>query len=158
MLTTHKPDSLTPMSDASARGPREFLVFTLAGELYGLELQRVREILTPPTLTHVPRAPDDVLGVCSVRGLLVTVFDLRRRLNVEQRVETRASRVLLSESPEGEVVGLYVDDVRNVVRLADDEIEIAQALLGGDLSDYVLGVGRPGGEPIVLLDQRSLTE
>jgi purine-binding chemotaxis protein CheW len=158
MLTTHNPDSLTAMSGSPEHGPREFLVFTLAGELYGLELQRVREILSPPTLTHVPRASDDVLGVCSVRGLLVTVFDLRRRLNVERRPETRLSRVLLSEAPDGEVVGLYVDDVRNVVRLADDEIEIAQALLGGDLSDYVLGVGRPGGEPIVLLDQRSLTE
>jgi purine-binding chemotaxis protein CheW len=139
-------------------GPREFLVFTLAGELYGLELQRVREILSPPTLTHVPRAPSDVMGVCSVRGLLVTVFDLRRRLNVDLGEESRLSRVLLSESPQGEVVGLYVDDVRNVVRLLPDEIELAQALLGGDLSDYVLGVGRPGGDPIILLDQRSLTE
>ena len=58
----------------------------------------------------------------------------------------------------GEVVGLLVDDVKNVVRLAADEIELAQSILGGDLSDYVLGVGRPVGEPIILLDQRRLTE
>jgi chemotaxis signal transduction protein len=158
MLLTRTPNSLMQTSATSELGPREFLVFTLAGELYGIELQRVREILSPPVLTHVPRAAADVLGVCSVRGLLITVFDLRRRLNLEQRPGTRLSRVLLSESSNGEVVGLYVDDVKNVVRLAADEIEIAQALLGGDLSDYVMGVGRPGGDPIILLDQRRLTE
>jgi chemotaxis signal transduction protein len=158
MLLTRTPNSLMQTSATSELGPREFLVFTLAGELYGIELQRVREILSPPVLTHVPRAAADVLGVCSVRGLLITVFDLRRRLNLEQRPGTRLSRVLLSESSNGEVVGLYVDDVKNVVRLAADEIEIAQALLGGDLADYVMGVGRPGGDPIILLDQRRLTE
>lgn len=157
MLTTRHPTSLSQTA-VPGQGPREFLVFSLAGELYGLELQRVREILSPPVLTRVPRAPSDVLGICSVRGLLVTVFDLRRRLNLEERPGTRLSRVLLSESPNGEVVGLYVDDVRNVVRLLPDEIELAQALLGGDLSDFVLGVGRPAGEPIILLDQRNLTD
>lgn len=141
-----------------ARSTREFLVFTLSGELYGLELQRIREILSPPMLTLVPRAPEDVMGICSVRGMLVTVFDLRRRLNLELRPAGRLSRVLLSQSPKGEVVGLFVDDVRNVVRLSSSEIEVAQTILGGDLSDYVMGVGRPAGDPIVLLDQKSITE
>lgn len=144
-------------SAATQQRTREFLVFTLNGEVYGLELQRIREILSPPVLTMVPRAPRDVMGICSVRGMLVTVFDLRKRLNLDLRPGTRLSRVLLSESARGEVVGLFVDDVRNVIRLAHHEIEVAQTILGGDLSDYVMGVGRPSGEPIVLLDQKSIT-
>ncbi len=135
-----------------SRGVREFLMFSLAGERYAVELARVREILRPPVLTPVPRAPADVLGVCSVRGLLVTVIDLRRRLRVIVSDAGRSSRILLSSTAKDEVIGLYVDEVHHVVRLEGSEIESAQAVLGGDSPDHVLGVGRTGGEIIVVLD------
>lgn len=131
---------------------REFLAFNLAGDVYGLELSRIREIVSPPPITEVPRAPSDVVGVCSVRGLLVTVVDLRRRLRLEERKPTRLARILLSYTDSGEVVGLFVDEVLQVVRLSEIEIEFAASVLGGDLSDHVMGIGRPEGELIILLD------
>lgn len=144
---------------AQSKGPiREFLAIALAGEPYGLELTRVREILSPPPLTMVPRAPSDVIGVCSVRGLLVTVLDLRRRLQVEEQPGTRRTRILLVQCDWGEVVGLLVDEVRQVVRLAEQEIEVASNVLGGDVSEHVLGIGRPGGEILVLLDLASIVK
>src|SRR6188472_3256937 len=94
----------------SERGPvREFLTFKLADELYGVELTRIKEILSPPPITDVPRASREVLGVCSVRGLLVTVFDLRRRLSLIERPNTRRTRILLVTADWGEVMGLLVD-------------------------------------------------
>lgn len=136
-----------------AGGPvREFLAFSLAGELYGVELTRIREILSPPPMTQVPRAPRAIVGVCSVRGLLVTVMDLRRCLKLEEAPPTRRARVLLAESSKGEVIGLLVDDVRQVMRLAETEIEVATSVLGGDASEHVLGIGRPQGEMLILLD------
>jgi purine-binding chemotaxis protein CheW len=139
------------------RGPvREFLAFTLAGELYGVELTRIREILSPPPITQVPRAPGDVIGVCSVRGLLVTVVDLRRRLRLEERPTTRRTRILLTASEGGEVLGLYVDEVRQVMRLTESEIEMAGSILGGDISEHVLGIGRPVGSVLILLDLSSI--
>jgi len=138
------------------RAPREFLVFSLAGELYGVELTRIREILSPPPLTPVPRAPQDVLGVCSVRGLLVTVIDLRRRLKLEQPETTRRARILLTRMDGGEVLGLYVDEVHQVVRFPHTEIEVAANVLGGDVSEHVLGIARPGDILIILLDLASI--
>ncbi len=136
---------------------RELLVFTLAGELYGVELAGIREILTPPPITRVPRAGPDVLGVCSVRGLLVTVVDLRRRMNVDAADDTRRTRILLAQAKDDEVVGLVVDEVKNVMRLNAAEVELAAGVLGGDVSEHVMGVGRPNTGPvIVLLDIRSL--
>jgi len=141
----------------SARGPlREFLMFALTGELYGVELTRIKEILSPPPITMVPRAPREVIGVCSVRGLLVTVLDLRRKLNLEERPLTRRARILLGEAESGEVIGLLVDEVRHVVRLATTEIEAAATALGGDVSEFVLGIGRPAGEFLILLDLLSI--
>jgi purine-binding chemotaxis protein CheW len=140
------------------RGPvREFLVFALGGEHYGVELTRIREIVSPPPITPVPRAKSDVLGVCSVRGLLVTVVDLRKRLRLETPPATRRTRILLAQGDSGEVMGLMVDEVRHVVRLTETEIEVASNVLGGDISEHVLGIGRPAGEPVlVLLDLGSI--
>ncbi|HYO93919.1 MAG TPA: chemotaxis protein CheW [Polyangiaceae bacterium] len=137
---------------ASDRGPmREFLVFALGSELYGVELTRIKEILSPPPLTPVPRAAPEVVGVCSVRGLLVAVLDLRRKLRLVERPVTRRARILLTTADSGEVIGLLVDEVRQVVRLSENEIEIAAAL-GSDVSEHVLGVGRPDGAFLILLE------
>ena len=135
------------------RGPvTEFLAFVLAGETYAVPLTKILEILSPPPITEVPRAPGDVVGVCSVRGLLVTVVDLRRRLAVDQAAPTRRTRILLTETTSSEVVGLLVDGVDQVIRLTDSEIELASTVLGGDVSEHVLGIGRPPGREIILLD------
>ncbi|HLV65890.1 MAG TPA: chemotaxis protein CheW [Polyangiaceae bacterium] len=135
------------------RGPvREFLVFSLASELYGVELARIREILSPPPVTHVPRSPPEVVGVCSVRGLLVTVVDLRRKLRVEERPLGRRARILLALAQSGETIGLLVDEVKQVMRLGDGEIEPSANALGGDLSEHVLGIGRSQDMFLILLD------
>lgn len=137
----------------ASRGPvREFLTFALGSDVFGVELARIKEILIPPPITGVPRAPPDVLGVCSVRGLLVTVVDLKARLRLADRTRSRRSRILLAIAPGGEAVGLVVDEVKQVVRLTEDDMELASAGLGGEVSEFVLGVGRPQGEFIVLLD------
>jgi purine-binding chemotaxis protein CheW len=139
-------------------GLREFLSFRLGHDVYAVELARIREIVSSPPLTEVPRAAPDVIGVCSVRGLLVTVLDLRRRLRLVESEPTRLSRILLANTDAGEVIGLFVDEVRQVIRLASAEIEITANVLGADLSDHVLGVGRPGGDFVILLDLGSVAE
>ncbi len=146
---------------------KEFLAFKLVDDFFGVELLRIREILTPPPLTRVPRAARDVMGVCSVRGLLVTVIDLRRRLKLEERKATRQSRILLVRTESEEIIGLFVDEVRQVVRLGEGDVEVAQSVLGGDLTEHVVGLGRPAGlgsatggrdhrELLILLDLSSI--
>ena len=121
----------------------EYLGFTLADENYGIPLRTVREILKLPPITEVPRSERDVLGIVSVRGRVTTVVDLRRRLKLVEGPVTKQTRVLLVENGE-EIVGLLVDQVLQVFRLRDDEVEIA-AVMGGDVAEYVLGIGRPEG-------------
>ncbi|MGZ3473525.1 MAG: chemotaxis protein CheW, partial [Polyangiales bacterium] len=109
---------------AVERGARtEFLAFRMAEEIYAVPIAYVKEILKLPPLTEVPRAPADVLGVISVRGRIVTVRDLRRRMRLPEAPPTRRSRILLAELPAdlggtGERVGHFVDEVLHVYRLA----------------------------------------
>lgn len=136
---------------APREGTRELLVFTLAGEPYAVQLDTIREIISPPPITLVPRAARDVLGVCSVRGLLVTVVDLRRRLSLPERPVGRKTRILLSSTGDEDTVGLLVDEVKNVVRLADADMEVAQTVLGGEVSEHVMAIARPDPETVLVL-------
>jgi purine-binding chemotaxis protein CheW len=126
------------------RGPRtEYLAFKLAGEVYAAPVALIREILKPPMLTPVPRATAAVMGIVSVRGQVVTVIDLRRRLRLLESAATRRTRILLANATGGELLGLYVDEVLQVYRLAESEIEHAAAALGGDVASYISGIARP---------------
>jgi purine-binding chemotaxis protein CheW len=128
------------------RGPRtEFLAFVLAGDVYAAPVALVREILKPPPLTPVPRAPHATLGIVSVRGQLVTVVDLRRRLRLDEAPLTRKARILLVNADSGEVIGVYVDEVLQVYRLSDAEIEPATYALGSEVAGYIAGIARPVG-------------
>jgi purine-binding chemotaxis protein CheW len=121
----------------------EYLAFTLAGDTYGAPVALVREILKPPPLTPVPRAPEATMGIVSVRGQLVTVIDLRRRMRLTEGPQTRRTRILLVDVVGGETLGLYVDEVQQVYRLSEAEIEHAATALGGDVAGYITGIARP---------------
>ncbi len=119
----------------------EYLGFILADEHYALPLTSIREILKVPPVTEVPRAPRDVLGIVSVRGRVTTVIDLRRRLRMPESPISKRTRVLLVDEG-SEILGVLVDGVLSVVRLSEEEVELATHV-GGDTADYVLGIGRP---------------
>jgi purine-binding chemotaxis protein CheW len=121
----------------------EYLAFSLAGEAYAAPVSFIKEILKPPALTPVPRAPRTILGIISVRGQLITVIDLRRRLQLAETPQTHRSRILLADGAGGEMLGLFVDDVIQVYRLAEAEIESAVPALGGEVAGYITGIARP---------------
>lgn len=138
----------------------EYLAFVLAGETYAVPIAHVAEILRLPPLTEVPRAPATVLGVVSVRGKLVTVLDLRKRFHLAEAPLDRRSRILLADGGTGEQLGLLVDEVHQVWRLAPDEIEPSH-VLGGDQPAHIAGIGRPAGSDgviLILLDLRPILE
>jgi purine-binding chemotaxis protein CheW len=143
----------------------EYLAFRLAGETYAIQIADLAEIIRPPPITEVPRAPRAVLGLVSVRGKLVTVIDLRRRLNVgggradgaSPAVDPRA-RILIADVGSGEQFGLFVDEVQEVWRLAAEQIESPDALGVGE-PGHIAGLGRPAGVDgpfLILLDLRPL--
>jgi purine-binding chemotaxis protein CheW len=89
----------------------------------------------------VPRTDHHVLGILSVRGRITTVLDLRRKLRVAEAPHDKHTRVLLVDKGD-EIMGLLVDRVLQVYRLSPAEIE-PSAVVAGDMSEFVFGVGRP---------------
>jgi purine-binding chemotaxis protein CheW len=146
------------MQRADEAGKRaEYLAFSLGGEAYAIEIGNIVEILKPLPITEVPRADPDVVGVMSVRGRLVVVLDLKRRFKLTRSFTMdKKSRILLVDAIDEEI-GLLVDEVLQVYRLADVEIE-PPTVLGSEQAPHVVGIGRPGsaaGQPgpvLMLID------
>lgn len=119
----------------------EYLTFLLGSESYGVEIDRVREVMRSPPITEVPRAPPDVLGVITVRGEVVAVFDPRRRLGLPRGEVTEGGRVIIVDDGAGPC-GLLVDGVASVVRLPRGSIEARPQGIGGAHTDCLEGIGR----------------
>lgn len=155
------PDAIEKRGSAAARTTdgevAELLAFICNDEPYAVSLSSVHEIVIPPPITPVPRSKDAVLGVCSVRGELATIVDLRAVLGLAASGGTPKCRILLARLPHGELLGVRVDEVRQVMRLTSAQIEYSSQTLGSDLSEGVRGIGRPTqNEVIVILDLLSI--
>jgi purine-binding chemotaxis protein CheW len=135
---------------------QEYLVLLLAGEPYALELGAVREIVNLPTFTEVPRSAPDIVGVCSVRGLLLTVVDLRKRLNLVAKTPERGARILLTQSQVGEDIGLLVDEVQQVIKLGPSEMEPVQEMMA-EPSPHIRGVFHLAGQVVIVLNAQSVS-
>ncbi|HET7798101.1 MAG TPA: chemotaxis protein CheW [Nevskia sp.] len=127
-----------------------WVTFELAGQLYGLEILKVQEVLADTEIESVPGAPRQILGVANLRGSIVTILDLRLRLGLTPRpLETPVCCVVVDGH--GESVGLRVDRVVDVRRIADSAIKRAPAT-GGNTQSGVLGVVTRPGEMLTLLN------
>jgi purine-binding chemotaxis protein CheW len=141
-MSSHALATAPKQESSEAAGVREFLAFVVASESYALPLSCIREIMRVPSVTPVPRAPREVLGIISVRGQVTTLIDLRERLDVEVAPISSRTRVLLVDQGD-EIMGLLCDRVKQVHRLSEQEVEMA-SVLGADAASYVMGIGRPG--------------
>ncbi len=155
-LTRRKHDRAAVRRAADIGHRVEYVSFALAGETYAVPIACIAEILKPLPITPVPRAPRVIIGVMTVRGRLVTVIDLRRRLRLPEAPMDHRSRILITDSAD-EQIGLLVDEVLHVHRLAESEIE-PRDVLGGDPEPYMAGIGRPEGALLTLLDLRPILE
>lgn len=124
------------------------MVFRLANGTYGIELDTVREIIPFRGATRLPGASCNVAGLVNVRGTIVTVIDLGARLDGAPAARDRCSVILVEHG--GKVVGAAVDEVLDVRRTADVEVDDGGTDVAADAA--VRAVGRLGGGVITLLD------
>ncbi len=121
---------------------RELLCFELAGETHAIGVERVREIVRFRALTPMPRVPAEILGVISLRGEIVQILDLRRRLGAAPAVPNRSSRIIVLHGDAGEVTGLLVDAVREVIRVREEDFRSASGSETGFVSELCERGGR----------------
>jgi purine-binding chemotaxis protein CheW len=147
--------SLENQGDAQAQSVRQYLAFHLDDEEYALDITRISEIIKVREFTDIPRTPGFILGIISLRGVVVPIFDLRRRLNLGVSEMLPTSRIIVSQQDDV-TVGLLVDSINQVVNLSDDELEPPPGVLSGLDRDMVEGLGRYQGRMIILLNLKTV--
>ncbi|MGA7295724.1 MAG: chemotaxis protein CheW [Terriglobales bacterium] len=125
--------------------------FRVGRETYGVPITSLHEIVRVPEITAVPDAPDYLEGVINLRGKIVSVVDLRKRLGQPSVELDRRSRILVVEH-RGRLAGMIVDSASEVLKIPESEIEPAPAMMQEGGLDCVTGLGKYQGRLIILLD------
>jgi purine-binding chemotaxis protein CheW len=131
----------------------EMLSFLLGNEDYVVPVDRVREVLTPKEITPVPHTADYLVGVCSLRGTVMPVVDLNRRLGLAASARDEKSRIIVVSLGQDDQVGLFVDRVRGVVRFLSSAVRPApETVAQGAGAEFLKGIARKDDQLYILLD------
>lgn len=146
------PSVTTPSAPPGVENcPREVLTLRLGGEAYGLDILKVQEIRSWERPTPLPNVPPSILGIVNLRGTVVPVIDLRIRLGVGPPTYD-ASTIVVVLCVARRVVGLVVDGVSEVTRLAADAVRPPPDVAVAAGESYMLGLGFAEGRTLILLD------
>lgn len=137
-----------PKGDEVVQPLRELLVFMLGETPYAIPVDRVRETVRMCPVTRMPRVPEFILGVISLRGEIFQVIDLRNCFGMESLAMDRASRIIVLHAEEGYRVGILVDSVTEVLRVKEEDLLPATA----GKSDAIEALCVRGDEFVSLID------
>ena len=143
------------MEDLNATGSQQYVTFSLAEELFGVEVTRTREILSLTPVTKVPQTPDYLLGVINLRGQVVPVVDMRLKLGLPAGAETEDTCIIVVDvQVDGETitVGALADAVREVMDIRTDQIEPPPRLGTRLNTEFINGMGKVDEQFMILLN------
>ena len=136
-----------------------WVCFVVAGQEYGLPIERVQEVLRDAVIEPVPGTQPVVLGVVNLRGCVVTVIDLRTRLGLTAGpAASPANRRIIVLDLGGELFGLAVDAVAEVLKLADAAIKPAPPVGSAEGSARPAGMVSRDGRLLTLIEPDSLAQ
>jgi len=137
--------------ESTSGGMLQLVSFFLGDEEYAVDVLRVQGIDRVTEITRVPRAPEFVEGVINLRGKIVPIIDLRRRIGLPSKPPDRESRIIVVEMGR-EVVGLRVDSVREVLRVPRSLTEPPPDMANAENNDFVEAVGKLDDRLILILN------
>jgi len=130
----------------------QLVVFTIGEEEFGVDISQVREIVRLVQITYLPKAPVFIEGVVNLRGQVLAVIDLSKRIGLNSKERGETSRIIVVEVGEN-TVGMIVDSVSEVLRLSSDCVEDVPSLVDTEVPEhYIKGVGKLKDRLLVLLD------
>ena len=129
----------------------QLVVFNLANEDYGVDIGAVDGIVKMQAITKVPQAPDFVEGITNMRGEVLPVLDLRKRFGLPLSETSKDTRIVNVEV-DGVKVGMVVDAVTEVLRVAEEEVEPPSPLVTTVDSAFITGIAKVDSRLIILLD------
>jgi len=130
----------------------QLVIFKIGKEEFGVNIHQVKEIVRLTSITPIPRAPKFIEGVVNLRGQVLAVMDLAKRLELPSQPRSEKTRIIIVEV-ENNIVGMIVDEVTEVLRLPMDKIEKTPQIIESEVEQkYIKGVGKLDNRLLILID------
>lgn len=150
--------TLVPVADSA---PRQYLTFSLGGEMFAVGILNVKEIIEYGNLTEVPMMPAFIRGVINLRGAVVPVIDLAVRFGNASTTAGRRTCIVIIEITSEDIqqdIGIVVDAVSEVLDIPASEIEPPPSFGARIRADFIDGMGKIDGKFVIILNiQRVLS-
>lgn len=143
---------------ATANDSKQYIVVNIGSEQYGIDISFVDNIVRMQKITRVPKAQKYFKGIINLRGEVVPVMSLRLKMNLEDDQYTDKTRVIIIRVDQRGLIGITVDEVKEVVTLTATEVDKYNPDSRDEQSSFIKGVGKHDNELISLLDIFSIVD
>ena len=132
-------------------GTMQIVSFRLDQEEYGIEITKVQEIILMGEITRVPQTPEFIKGLINLRSTVIPIVDLRLRFSLNQQPQSDDTRIMVVNVA-GKTIGIIVDAVSEVLRIANDQIAPPPPTVAGLGREYLTGLVKLDKRLLILLD------
>lgn len=139
--------------ETTEKESKQYIVVMVGSEQYGIDISYIDNIVRMQKITRVPKVQTYFKGVINLRGEVVPVMSVRKKMGLEDDVLTNASRIIILKLEENASLGVIVDEVREVVNLSEDEIDKVS-----NKGRFINGIRKHGDQLISLLEINALVE
>lgn len=141
----------TAARKAERAGTLQIVGFQLANEEYGVEIVRAQEIIMPGQITRMPEVPEFICGLINLRGHVIPIVDLRKRLGLEAKPNDEHTRIIVV-NVDKKIIGMVVDAVTEVLRIGADQVESPPSSIAGIDHEYIRGLVKLQDKLLILLN------
>lgn len=127
----------------------KYAIFTIGPDFFGIEINKVVEILNTQKVHSLPELPDFLSGVIAVRGEVIPLLDLRKRFGMQS---SDSKELIIIVRYDSEKIGLLVDEIKEIITLNTEEITIPPTIFKGLKKKYLTGLGKKDDRIIILLN------
>jgi purine-binding chemotaxis protein CheW len=147
-----------PEQETGIYAEKQLVIFKLGAEEFGVDINEVREIIKLDNITKLPNTESYVDGVINLRGKIIVIIDLAKKLNLPEIQQSKETRIIVIEVNQN-TIGMMVDGCNEVLRISGKNIEPAPDIIKRKInSDYLQGVGILKERLIILLDLSKVLE
>ncbi len=130
---------------------KQLIVFNLGEEEFGVEVTKLKEIIKPPRIVSVPDTPAFIEGIINLRGEVHPIFNLRKKFGFVEKPFDENTKILIVNVNDNKV-GVVVDEVSEIIRLNDDDIEKTPEMVSKVSGEYISGVGKKDDRMVIMLN------
>lgn len=149
-------NELVVLNNTTEKEDKQYIVFRIQKESFAIDISVINSIIMVPDITSIPKAPEYMKGVINFRGHVVPVMSLRKRMNYAEETFDKDTRIIVVNLENNEMIGIIVDDVKAVMKIANTEIRKPSPFLKKEES-LISGVGKKDDELISIFEVDRLT-